>query len=313
MTSPSPQNTDFSTDILGRYTCNGLDEARASADVTRRPDARPFDVIIAGGGSFAGVLAQHLFVQDTARQHRILVLEAGRLALPEHVQNLPVLGLNAPGPVTSDPGTPRAEMWGLPWRTDVPKGFPGLAYCLGGRSVFFGGWSPRAASFRDGRRLASRRRDGPDCTGRVLRPSRRSDRHERDQRLHLWSHARGDARAVAPGRGCRARHRRDPLRAVAATSRRRPPRPGIPVQAGSATRCAGQGATGWFLPLQQVQHGAPPDRNGPARAGGSGRRRREEAAHGRAGMSRDPADHRWCARAPPRAGGRDRPGPDRSG
>ena len=143
MTSRSPQNTDFSTDILGRYTCNGLDEARASADVTRRPDARPFDIVIAGGGSFAGVLAQHLFVQDTARQHRILVLEAGRLALPEHVQNLPVLGLNAPGPVTSDPGTPRAEMWGLPWRTDVPKGFPGLAYCLGGRSVFFGGWSPR--------------------------------------------------------------------------------------------------------------------------------------------------------------------------
>lgn len=25
----------------------------------------------------------------------------------------------------------------------MPRGFPGLAYCLGGRSVFFGGWSPR--------------------------------------------------------------------------------------------------------------------------------------------------------------------------
>ena len=63
--------------------------------------------------------------------------------MPEHVQNLPVLGLNAPGPVSVDPGTARAEVWGLPWRTNVDRGFPGLAYCLGGRSVFFGGWSPR--------------------------------------------------------------------------------------------------------------------------------------------------------------------------
>ena len=149
MTSPIPQKTDFSLDILGRYSCNGFDEAMLSTQRTNRPDgidrpdARPFDVIIVGGGSFAGVLAQHLFVQDVAHEHRILVLEAGRLALPEHVQNLPVMGLGAPGPVTVDPGVLRAEVWGLPWRTDVPKGFPGLAYCLGGRSLFFGGWSPR--------------------------------------------------------------------------------------------------------------------------------------------------------------------------
>jgi choline dehydrogenase-like flavoprotein len=143
VTSSTPQNTDFSRDIIGRYTCNGLDEALQSTDTSVRPDARPFDVIIVGGGSFAGVLAQHLFTADTAHQHRILVLEAGRLALPEHVQNLPVLGLNPPPPTTTDPGVPRAEVWGLPWLTDVTGGFPGLAYCLGGRSIFFGGWSPR--------------------------------------------------------------------------------------------------------------------------------------------------------------------------
>jgi choline dehydrogenase-like flavoprotein len=139
MTSPTPQYTDFSKDVLGRYICNGLDEALAS---TSGPGARPFDIIIVGGGSFGGALTQHLLYRDSFRNHRILVLDAGPQVLTEHVQNIPALGLVAPGPVTADPGVPRAEVWGLPWRSDVPIGFPGLAYCLGGRSIFWGGWSP---------------------------------------------------------------------------------------------------------------------------------------------------------------------------
>jgi choline dehydrogenase-like flavoprotein len=137
--SPTPQYTDFSKDVLGRYICNGLDEALAS---TRGPGARPFDIIIVGGGSFGSSLAQHLLYRDSLRNHRILVLDAGPQVLTEHLQNIPALGLAAPGPVTTDPGVPRAEVWGLPWRSDVPIGFPGLAYCLGGRSIFWGGWSP---------------------------------------------------------------------------------------------------------------------------------------------------------------------------
>jgi len=139
-TSPTAQYTDFSKDVLGRYVCNGLDEALRST--SGRADARAFDIVIVGGGSFGGTLAQHLLYADRFVNHRILVLEAGPLFLAEHVQNLPNLGLAAPGPVTVDPGIPRAEVWGLPWRTDVPGGFPGLAYCVGGRSVFFGGWAP---------------------------------------------------------------------------------------------------------------------------------------------------------------------------
>jgi hypothetical protein len=139
-TSPTAQYTDFSKDVIGRYVCNGLDEALRSP--SGRPDARPFDIVIVGGGSFGGAAAQHLLYTDTFRNHRILVLEAGPFLFGEHVQNLPAIGLVAPGPTTVDPGVPRAEVWGLPWRTDVPFGFPGLAYCIGGRSVFFGGWSP---------------------------------------------------------------------------------------------------------------------------------------------------------------------------
>jgi len=144
-TAVTPQVTDFTRDVLGRYVCNGLDEAlRSTRD---RPDARPFDVIVLGGGTFGLALAQDLFFRDVARRHRILVLEAGPMLLPEHVQNLSLLGLEVPGTTSianlrarGMDGMPRAEVWGLPWHSNVE--FPGLAYCVGGRSLFWDGWSP---------------------------------------------------------------------------------------------------------------------------------------------------------------------------
>jgi choline dehydrogenase-like flavoprotein len=143
-TSPRPQRTDFSLDIAGRYICNGLDEALTSLG----PGARPFDLIVLGGGTFGAALAEQLFANDEAQVHRILVLEGGPLALPEHVQNMPLQGLGVP-PATSiaqlrSEGLdvqPREEVWGLPWHSGTP--FTGLAYCLGGRSLYFGGWSPQ--------------------------------------------------------------------------------------------------------------------------------------------------------------------------
>ncbi len=112
--SKTAQLTDFTVDILGRYMCNGLDEALHSIDKNaQRPDgspqsdARPFNAIIIGGGSFGGDLAQHLLYADKTNSYRILVLEGGRHSLPEHFQNLP---LN---------GQPGSEVWGLAWRTNV--------------------------------------------------------------------------------------------------------------------------------------------------------------------------------------------------
>src|SRR5436305_1858475 len=149
-TSGIPQTTDFTRDVLGRFICNGMDEALRSTDRnarrgdgTAQSDARPFDVIVIGGGSFRVAMAQHLFAADKTHSHRILVLDAGSLVLTEHVQNLPVLGLGVPGPTESDPFVLREQVWGLPWRSRSTKGFTGLAYCLGGRSAYFGGWSPR--------------------------------------------------------------------------------------------------------------------------------------------------------------------------
>src|SRR5207247_3137241 len=111
MTSRKPQNTDFSRDILGRYICSGLDEALGSADPagrrrdgTSQEDARPFDIIVVGGGSFGCVFAQHMLYSDAAHSHRILVREGGPLSLPEHVQNLPMLGLGVPVGAPRDRG-----------------------------------------------------------------------------------------------------------------------------------------------------------------------------------------------------------------
>lgn len=148
MTSTTPQVTDFTRDVFGRYVCNGLDEALRSTDGTVRADAKPFDVIIVGGGTFGPILAHQLFQRDHERRHRILVLEGGPFVVPEHVQNLPLMGLGVPPPTSiadlrqaAHDRTARAEVWGLAWHSDAK--FPGLAYCVGGRSLYWGGWSPQ--------------------------------------------------------------------------------------------------------------------------------------------------------------------------
>src|ERR1700720_3877624 len=102
MAIPTPQ-TIFTRDILGNSVCNTLGEAQASG---------PFDVIVIGGGTFGLALAQDLFFrskrfdqgpggvpQDVLKpfNYRILVLEAGPFTLPEHVQDIPNLGLSNPG------------------------------------------------------------------------------------------------------------------------------------------------------------------------------------------------------------------------
>jgi choline dehydrogenase-like flavoprotein len=141
--SPS-QATDFTLDVLGRYTCNTFDEALANSDpayranardlngnpLPARGDMRPFDFIIIGGGTFGAAIAEHLWYRSTDRSERILVLEAGPFLLPEHWQNVPSI----------NPGN---EVWGLSWNADPKLGYAGLAYCVGGRSLWWGGWSPR--------------------------------------------------------------------------------------------------------------------------------------------------------------------------
>src|SRR5207245_961226 len=127
------QETTFSLDVFGRYICNTYDEAINNGGF-------PFDAIVIGAGMYGSYVAEKIYRQGKGNL-RVLLLEAGNFLVSEHVQNLSRIGLNAAGPITSDPGIPRERVWGLPWRSNV--GFPGLAYCLGGRSLYWGGWSPK--------------------------------------------------------------------------------------------------------------------------------------------------------------------------
>ncbi|HEU4994910.1 MAG TPA: family 16 glycoside hydrolase [Gemmatimonadaceae bacterium] len=129
------QDTTFSIDVPGRYVCSTWDEAVNNGGV-------PFDVIVIGAGMVGAYCAEKIYRNSNLR---VLVLDAGAFLVPEHVQNLARIGLNAAGAVRvvanqDDPGT-RERVWGTPWRSRVP--FPGLAYCIGGRSLYWGGWAPR--------------------------------------------------------------------------------------------------------------------------------------------------------------------------
>jgi len=122
------ESTSFTLDNMGRFLCNTLQEALDSTGETVGGRTRPFDVIVLGGGTFGSVIAEHLFVADTMRSRRILVLEAGPFVLPEHVQNMPYMG-----------GAPDMR---VPWVNHPALNYAGLIFAVGGRSLTWGGWSP---------------------------------------------------------------------------------------------------------------------------------------------------------------------------
>ena len=123
--------TTFSLDNMGRFICNTLQEAKDSAGQVLGGRTRGFDTIVVGGGTFGSVVAEHLFVSDTTRSRRILVLEAGPFVLPEHVQNMPF--------VAPANGAPDMR---VPWVNHPALNYAGLLFAIGGRSLTWGGWSP---------------------------------------------------------------------------------------------------------------------------------------------------------------------------
>ena len=139
------ERTSFTKDIQGRFLCNNL----AEVDAWKSAGGRPFDFIIVGGGTFGSAIAEHLWFRQKQAGGglRTLVVEAGLFTVPEHVQNTGIQGFTDPqnpfflNENAPQPEKPQNEVWGIPWKSAIP--FKGLAYTLGGRSLFWGGWSPR--------------------------------------------------------------------------------------------------------------------------------------------------------------------------
>lgn len=133
-TAVQVQETTFSIDAVGRFVCSTWAEATASG-------GEPVSAVVIGGGMYGAYCATKIFREHPGK--RVLVLDAGHFLVSEHVQNLGRIGLNVPDaiPPVHDPGVARAVVWGLPWRGNVD--FPGLAYCSGGKSLYWGGWCPR--------------------------------------------------------------------------------------------------------------------------------------------------------------------------
>lgn len=126
------QETAFTHDTIGRYICNRWDEAVSNPR---------FDVVVIGSGMYGSYCAQRLFHDPS--QPRVLVLEAGRFLVPDHLQKLPRLDLSNPDDPTQPArgGESPDGVWQRPYNTSSGAG--GLAYCVGGRSLYWGGWCPR--------------------------------------------------------------------------------------------------------------------------------------------------------------------------
>jgi hypothetical protein len=125
------QETTFSADALGRFICSTWQEATSNS-------GGPFSAVVVGAGMYGAYCAAKIYRRHPGK--RVLLLDAGRFLVSEHVQNLGRIGLDVPAPTGSE-GVARSLVWGLPWRGNVE--FPGLAYCSGGKSIYWGGWCPR--------------------------------------------------------------------------------------------------------------------------------------------------------------------------
>lgn len=139
------ESTTFTKDIQGRYLCNDISEVNA----WQGAGGRPFDFIVVGGGTFGAAIAEHLWFRQrgTGGGLRTLVVEAGPFTVMEHVQNTGLRDFVDPSQVRTlnenapQPEPPVNEVWGVPWKSSL--GFKGLAFAVGGRSVYWGGWAPR--------------------------------------------------------------------------------------------------------------------------------------------------------------------------
>ena len=129
---PDIQRTSFSLDAVARFVCNTWEEILAAQA------GGEFDAVVIGSGMYGAYTATKLFefgrrTANPDQAPRVLVLESGPFLISEHVQNLTRVG-NIGSLVAEDlvdPGQVRGSSFVQHHR------------CIGGKSLFWGGWTPR--------------------------------------------------------------------------------------------------------------------------------------------------------------------------
>ncbi len=133
LSPPDVQRTTFSVDGMSRFSCNTWEEILAAQH------GGAFDVVIVGSGMFGAYTAAKLYelgrrMSNREEAPRILVLESGPFIVAEHVQNLPRRSTSLGSLVAED--LVEASQTNEPSMTKHNR-------CVGGKSPFWGGWSPR--------------------------------------------------------------------------------------------------------------------------------------------------------------------------
>jgi len=132
LSTPDVQRTTFSLDAVARFVCNTWEEILAAQT------GGQFDAVVIGSGMYGAYTATKLFelgrrTANPDQAPRVLVLESGPFLISEHVQNLTRVG-NIGSLVEEnlvDPGQVRGSSFVQHHR------------CIGGKSLFWGGWTPR--------------------------------------------------------------------------------------------------------------------------------------------------------------------------
>jgi choline dehydrogenase-like flavoprotein len=130
---PDIQRTTFSVDGLARFCCNTWGE------ILGAQAGGQFDVVIVGSGMYGGYAAAKLYELGRRMKReqdapRVLVLESGPFLITEHIQNLTRRN--------SGLSTIVAEDLVDPGQTNEPS-LVKHSRCVGGKSLFWGGWAPR--------------------------------------------------------------------------------------------------------------------------------------------------------------------------
>jgi choline dehydrogenase-like flavoprotein len=136
------QETTFALDAFSRFVCNTIDEA---ADAQQQ-GGFGFDVVVIGSGMYGAFTAAKIYErarrQPLERRPRVLVLESGPFLISEHFQNLTRIGpffelVNRP--VVDENQSFLSQ---IDYARGPLQGMSPHHRCVGGKSLFWGGWAP---------------------------------------------------------------------------------------------------------------------------------------------------------------------------